>query len=145
MPAAKIRKAIKDDPEFQQLAIIGDDTTLASLIEIRDVREYRLTSAGVLDLFGPIRGQVVMSNLRAVKDFSEIVRIMDGSGVNLAHKDADVVYGALVTAGIITAEESQQIKQLAIVKVNPSVSDVSKALKAWRPGGTVNQLEMENV
>lgn len=143
--ADKIREAIKSDPSLQNLAMVGDDTTLASQIVIREVKEYRLTSGGVLDILGAIRGQEVMTKLRSSPDFAEIVRLMDRDGVNLAHKDSVVVSGAMLAAGIITEDEVKTIRRLPIAKVNPTAAEVSKALRPWRPGGTVNQLVMENV
>ena len=146
-----IRAAIKADDELRQLAHDGNDAELAKRIEISEVREHRLTTGAVLDLLGPLRGGEVMAGLRKASGnqgqlaaaLSEVIRMMDKDGVNLTHRDSKTVLLMLVQGELITADEAKQIGSLAIQKLHPSVDEVSRALKPWRPEGKANQLVME--
>lgn len=143
----QIRAAVKADNELRQLAFDGNDAELARRITVNETSEYRLTSAGILDQFGPMRGGEIMAKLRQFalergrlnQAMAEVVRMMDGVGVDLSHRDASTVIDQLAPQ-IVTAEEAAAIKALPVTEVHPTPREVSKALKPWRPGGRSQQL-----
>jgi len=147
MDKKQIRDAILADTELQQIAFDGNDAELARRISVNATAEYRLTSEGLLDVFGAMRGGEIMAAIRKAssnnspigRTLAEVVRMLDAGGYNIGHRDADLVIDQLVPQ-VMTPAEAAALKALPIKKTHPSARDVSKALRKWRPGGRAQQL-----
>jgi hypothetical protein len=78
-----------------------------------------------------------MAALRSDPSLAELVRLMDDrAGVNIAHRDADPVFASLVSNGVLTTEERDQILALR----NMTTSLAEQAL-----GQTVHHLDIARV
>lgn len=151
MTPDEIRSRILASEQLKALAREGRDGDIArdpAMAEATTV-EYRLTSLGVLDLFGPVRGAAIMAGMRIAAQsnavLAEIVPHMDLGGVNVGHADAPTVFGLLVQAGICTQAEADAVLALAVRSIQPSVDEVSRALRQYRPLGKVGKYSSEEL
>lgn len=151
MTPEQIRSVVLGSSELKLLAREGCDGELALRPELSEVvtKEYRLTSLRVLDLFGPIRGAAIMAGIRQAAQqnpvLAEIVPHMDSYGVNVGHVDAPTVFELLVGAGICSREEADIVLDLAKHTVFPTVTEVSRALRVFRPDGKVGKYSSEEL
>lgn len=153
MTPDQIRSIILASEELKSLAREGRDGELArhaALSESVGI-EYRLTSRGVNDIFGLLRGAAIMAALRAKAQeatpagvlISEMLSLMDirqigeNQGVDLNHADAPTLIGLLVSEGIITSDEAALVLGKARTLRQPSVDEISAALEEYRPNGQV--------
>jgi len=155
MDADTIRRLVLADAELKAWALAGRDGDIA-----RDARlaesvgvEFRLTSRGVNDIFGLVRGAAIMAALRAKATegtpegaiIAEMLSMMDiktigeNQGVDLNHADAPTLMGLLVSVSIVTADEAAVVLSKARKSVQPSVQDVSLALRVYRPEGKIGK------
>lgn len=149
----EIRSIVLASEELKSLAREGRDGDLAKHPDLSESVgiEYRLTSRGVNDLFGLLRGAAVMAALRAKAQeatptgvlISEMLSLMDirqigeNQGVDLNHADAPTLIELLVSEGIITSDEASLVLGKARTQRQPSVDEVSAALAEYRPNGQV--------
>lgn len=136
----ELHDLINGDAPAKALAEAGDDAGAAeraSAIAEPVTSEYRLTSGGVLDFAGPIRGTEIMAALRSLPGMTEIVRLMDKDGVNIGHRDAAGMFTSLVAGDVLTAEEADGVAALAQGRPVITAADVSRVWDRYRPGGKV--------
>src|SRR5690606_13998063 len=96
-----------NDPNLLSMAQNGNhagvaDTLNALTLEVMGA--YQLTTTDVLDVLGPIRGTEVITALRSVPEFVELMKLMDDRfvGININHPESSAIFTLLVTAEIIT-------------------------------------------
>lgn len=148
----EIKALINADAAVLALVQAGRDAEAAAALNASDntdskVDAYRLTAREIMDILGPVRGTEVMASLRANGDYAEVVRLMDGDGVNLSHKDASAMLDGIVTATAITRAEAYTAKALPRVLSKPeadaaigrklTANDISAAWADERTDGRI--------
>lgn len=145
MTDQEIINAIKSDQELIDLAFNGADGDLAKRLSFTETVEHRLTSDEVIKLLGPARGGAVLASIRTAAQSNpsmfEVVRMLDGDGVDLSHNDAAQVIGGLESDGVINGQETALLAALPKRTVKPTTKQVSRALAPFRPEGKAHQLK----
>lgn len=122
---------IENDSELVAKMESGDHVGVAEALNSKNIsttKKYQLTTIDVMDLFGPSRGTEIMTVLRSLPEFSELIKLMDdrNAGVNINHRDADSVFESLVQGEIITDEERDQIILLRDVMISKAEQTLGK-------------------
>lgn len=148
-----LRELIISIPEAKAAASVGNDNEVVRILNEPtelSIKEYRITYLTILDLFGPLRGSQILTNLNNIETFKWIMKCMEPSqiGVNIVHSDTESVLSSLVPS-IITESEKNAILNLRNIYIGKSkknlgfdvdVNLVSNALLLDRINGIVVEL-----
>src|SRR5690606_13789543 len=96
----------------------------------------------ILTLFNPIRGSEIITDLRGIASFSELMKLLDnmGAGIDLNHPSAGLILSDLVSNSVITETEKNQLLDLRKTKTSIAIQNFNREVDHLDVGIALNIL-----
>lgn len=163
MDQTELRNYILADVALSGLAMQGRDLDIQLAMNaptIMSSGEYYLSTRGVMDKFGAIRGATIVANMRQVAQvpsglgpiLAEALLWMDQTtvngqgGINIGHPDVPFLLDEMAVGGLLSSGEAAQLKALPEIQISTSqqtfgqvvtTDEVTEALLPLRPNGRI--------